>query len=146
MRRRSWARRYLATDRRDTGWLLVGVGGGIALALLAKAYLMAVTLIPSVAEIIRTSEQQMQSVPNLGAAYAVMAIAFAPLPRSICFAALSSGRSTGTGAVGGPSLRQRRSLRSITRPSHGFRWHWSAQRIACCSRNRADWHRRYCCT
>jgi membrane protease YdiL (CAAX protease family) len=84
----SWAHRYLAADRHQIRWLFIGAGGGILLALFAHAYLMAIKLIPSVAEMIHVSEQQMQSVPGMGTAYAVMAIAFAPFAEEYLFRGL----------------------------------------------------------
>ncbi len=84
----SWARRYLAADRHEVRWLLIGVGGGILLALLAHVYLMAIAFIPSVAEMIHASEQQMQRVPGMGAAYAVVAIAVAPFAEEYLFRGL----------------------------------------------------------
>jgi membrane protease YdiL (CAAX protease family) len=84
----SWARRYLAADRHEIGWLFFGVGAGIALALLAKAYLMAITLIPSVAEMIHASELQTERVPGMATAYAIMAIGFAPFAEEYLFRGL----------------------------------------------------------
>jgi membrane protease YdiL (CAAX protease family) len=84
----SWVRRYLAADGHEIRWLLMGVGGGIALALLAHLYLMAMALIPSVGEMIQVSQRQMRSVPGLANAYAIVAIGFAPLAEEYLFRGL----------------------------------------------------------
>jgi len=91
----SWVRRsvaavrcYLAADRREVGWLLGGIGGGLLLALFAHFYLIAIALVPSIAEVIRTSEHQMQSIPGLAIAYAVIAIGFAPFAEEYLFRGL----------------------------------------------------------
>jgi membrane protease YdiL (CAAX protease family) len=83
-----WIRRYLAADRSEVRWLLYGVGAGVLLALLAHAYMMAIELIPSVADAIRASRTQMQGIPGMVAAYAVMAIAFAPFAEEFLFRGL----------------------------------------------------------
>lgn len=84
----SWVRRYLAADRHQARWLFIGVGGGVLLGLLAYGYMTAIQLIPSVAEMIRISEQQMQSIPAMGIAYAVVAIGFAPFAEEYLFRGL----------------------------------------------------------
>lgn len=84
----SWPRRYMAADRRDAVWLLAGVGGGVALGLVAHAYLMAISMVPSIAEMISASRQHMQSLPGMAAAYAVTAILFAPFAEEFLFRGL----------------------------------------------------------
>jgi membrane protease YdiL (CAAX protease family) len=84
----SWARRYLAADLHQVRWLFIGVGGGVLLGLAAHVYVMAIKLIPSVAEMIHLSEQQTQSIPGMGTAYAVIAIAFAPFAEEYLFRGL----------------------------------------------------------
>lgn len=84
----SWFKRYIAGNRHEADWLLVGFGGGVALALLAHLYLLAAKLVPSFAEILRVSEHQMHSVPGLATAYAIIAIGFAPFAEEFLFRGL----------------------------------------------------------
>ncbi len=83
-----WIRRYVAVDRREAGWLLFGLGGGVVLALFAQLYLSAIALVPSIAETIHASELQMQSIPGMAITYAVIAIAFAPFAEEYLFRGL----------------------------------------------------------
>ncbi|GAA0320214.1 hypothetical protein GCM10009087_33160 [Sphingomonas oligophenolica] len=84
----SWPRRYVAADRREARWLLFGVGGGVVLALFAHVYLIAIALVPSIAEAIHASHVQMQSIPGMAMAYAVIAIGFAPFAEEYLFRGL----------------------------------------------------------
>jgi microcompartment protein CcmL/EutN len=84
----SWVRRYLAANRHEVRWLLYGVGGGMLLALFASGYLMAIKLIPSIAEMIRVSEHQMQAIPGMAVVYALIAILFAPFAEEYLFRGL----------------------------------------------------------
>jgi membrane protease YdiL (CAAX protease family) len=81
-------RRYIAADRADMGWLLVGVGAGVFLGLFAHLYLIAIAVIPSVAEALQASRAQMESIPGMATAYAVTAIAFAPFAEEYLFRGL----------------------------------------------------------
>jgi len=84
----TWVHRYVAADRRDMGWLLAGLGGGLLLGIMAHAYVAAISLVPAIAEIIRESERTMQSIPGLRASYALMAIGFAPFAEEYLFRGL----------------------------------------------------------
>lgn len=84
----SWLKRYLGVGRRDWGWLLFGVGGGILLGLVAHLYVAAISLVPSIAETIRASQLEMKSIPGMAAAYATMAIGFAPFAEEYLFRGL----------------------------------------------------------
>lgn len=83
-----WTRRYIAADRQDVGWLFAGIGGGVLLALFASLYLALLKQFPPIADMIRVSEQQMRSIPNMGSVYALLAIAFAPLAEEFLFRGL----------------------------------------------------------
>jgi membrane protease YdiL (CAAX protease family) len=83
-----WIRRYVAADRDDVRWLFYGIGGGVILALFAQLYVSVIALVPSIAELIRASELQMQSIPGMAIAYAVVAIAFAPFAEEYLFRGL----------------------------------------------------------
>jgi membrane protease YdiL (CAAX protease family) len=84
----SWIQRYIAANRGEARWLFYGLGGGLLLALLAHVYLTAVTLIPAAADIVHASEHQMQTVPGLRAAYAIIGIGFAPFAEEYLFRGL----------------------------------------------------------
>jgi membrane protease YdiL (CAAX protease family) len=84
----TWVERYLAADRRDAGWLVAGIGGGLLLGLVAHLYLLAIALVPSIAEAMQASRQQMESIPGMVAAYAVVAIGFAPFAEEYLFRGL----------------------------------------------------------
>jgi membrane protease YdiL (CAAX protease family) len=64
------------------------LGGGILLGLVAHLYLGLISLVPSIAEMIRTSELQMNSIPGMAVAYAIIAIAFAPFAEEYLFRGL----------------------------------------------------------
>lgn len=68
--------------------LLVGAGVGLVLGIFAHGYLAVMRLFPGTAQLIRTSEQQMPSVPNFHLWYAVMAIGAAPLAEEYLFRGL----------------------------------------------------------
>jgi membrane protease YdiL (CAAX protease family) len=68
--------------------LLAGACGGLVLGLLAHAYLALLGHIPVVAEMLRKSQQQMTSIPNLRISYAVMAVGFAPFAEEYLFRGL----------------------------------------------------------
>lgn len=85
----SWFHRYVAANRKDVRWLLYGVAGGVLLALMAHGFLMAAQLlVPSIAETIRTSQEQMRGIPGLATAYAIIAIGFAPFAEEYLFRGL----------------------------------------------------------
>lgn len=84
----SWIRRYLAADAHPVGWLLLGLGAGVALGVLAQGYIALAQLVPALAETIRASRAQMESVPGLATAYAVIAIGFAPVAEEYLFRGL----------------------------------------------------------
>lgn len=84
----SWVRRYVAANRHEVRWLLYGVGAGVLLALFAHVYVLAIELVPSIAETIHASELQMQTIPGMAGAYAVMAIGFAPFAEEYLFRGL----------------------------------------------------------
>ncbi|MBL7508271.1 hypothetical protein INQ20_28590, partial [Escherichia coli] len=71
-------RRYLAADRGELRWFFYAVAAGLTLALLAHLYIAAIELIPSIAKATEASRLQMDSIPGMATAYAVIAIAFAP--------------------------------------------------------------------
>lgn len=85
---RSWIRHYVAADRGDVGWLFLGVGAGLFLGLVAHFYLLAIALVPSIGDAIRASRDQMQSIPGMAGAYAVIAIGFAPFAEEYLFRGL----------------------------------------------------------
>lgn len=84
----SWVKLFLPGDRRDAAWLLCGMGGGVLLGLLANLYLSAIALIPSVGEAIHASRVQMENIPGMAHAYAVIAIGFAPFAEEYLFRGL----------------------------------------------------------
>jgi hypothetical protein len=85
---KSWVRSYVAADRGDLGWLLFGIGAGVFLGLIAHLYLLAIATIPSVAQAIQASRHQIQDIPGMATAYAVMAIGFAPFAEEYLFRGL----------------------------------------------------------
>jgi membrane protease YdiL (CAAX protease family) len=68
--------------------LLAGAGLGFVLGVFAHGYLAVLNLIPAIAEIVRKSQEQMASVPNLRICYAIMAVAFAPFAEEFLFRGL----------------------------------------------------------
>lgn len=69
-------------------WLAAGLGGGLALGMMAHGYMRAISLIPVIDQAILTSRQQMQSIPGMAGAYALMAIVFAPFAEEFLFRGL----------------------------------------------------------
>lgn len=84
----SWFRSYVAADRRDISWLFFGIGAGVFLGLVAHLYLLTIALVPSVGEAIQASRDQMQSIPGMATAYAVLAIGIAPFAEEYLFRGL----------------------------------------------------------
>lgn len=82
------ARRYLADNLSDARWLAYGVGGGVALGLFAHFYLGVIQFIPTIADMVQSSQREMHSIPGLFKAYAVMAILFAPFAEEFLFRGL----------------------------------------------------------
>jgi membrane protease YdiL (CAAX protease family) len=68
--------------------LLLGAAGGLGLGLFAHGYVAVLQHIPTSAEIIRRSQEQMAKIPNLKLSYAVMAIGFAPFAEEYLFRGL----------------------------------------------------------
>jgi membrane protease YdiL (CAAX protease family) len=68
--------------------VLGGACGGIALGLFAIGYITLIRHIPSIAEIIRKSDEQMTKIPDLHIWYAIMAIGFAPFAEEYLFRGL----------------------------------------------------------
>ena len=85
---RSWWRGN--KDRRRTFFrlLLVGATGGFVLGLFALGYVAVLQHIPTSAEIIRRSQEQMAKIPNLKLSYSVMAVVFAPFAEEYLFRGL----------------------------------------------------------
>jgi membrane protease YdiL (CAAX protease family) len=67
---------------------LLGAAGGLGLGLFALGYLAVLSHLPTTAEIIRKSQEQMAKVPNLKISYGVMAVAFAPFAEEYLFRGL----------------------------------------------------------
>jgi membrane protease YdiL (CAAX protease family) len=80
--------RYGLLDSKLYFSMLMGAAGGLALGLLAHGYLAILDHIPAVAEILRKSKEQMDSIPNLRISYAVMAVGFAPFAEEYLFRGL----------------------------------------------------------
>ncbi len=83
-----WWIRYGLRDGKLAASLLAGAAGGLVLGLLAHGYLALLSHMPATAEIIRKSQEQMASVPNLRICYAVMAVLFAPFAEEYLFRGL----------------------------------------------------------
>jgi hypothetical protein len=83
-----WRRRYGLADRRAATTLLKGACGGIALGLLARGYLILLHHLPAADELIRKSQEQMASIPDLHLWYIVMAVGFAPFAEEYLFRGL----------------------------------------------------------
>jgi hypothetical protein len=83
-----WFRALGFTDAKIYSWLLAGAGCGFVLGMIGRGYLAVLHLIPSIAEMIRKSQEQMASAPDLRVSYAVMAIAFAPFAEEYLFRGL----------------------------------------------------------
>jgi membrane protease YdiL (CAAX protease family) len=88
---REWEPWWRAIGLRDATIypaLLAGAGAGVILGMFAHGYLAVLNQIPATAEIIRKSQEQMASVPNLRISYAVMAVLFAPFAEEYLFRGL----------------------------------------------------------
>jgi membrane protease YdiL (CAAX protease family) len=98
-----WCWRTVPTDQQElTPWwrafgfgdaaffrsLLAGAGGGLILGLFAHGYLTVLEHLPATAEIIRKSQEQMATIPNLRISYTVMAVLFAPFAEEYLFRGL----------------------------------------------------------
>lgn len=70
------------------GLLLLGAAGGLTLGLVAQGYVALLHHIPSIAEILRKSEEAMAKISGLRISYAVMAVAFAPFAEEYLFRGL----------------------------------------------------------
>lgn len=68
--------------------LLAGAAGGVLLGIFAHGYLALLNHIPSAAELIRKSQEQMAKIPNLRLSYGVMAVLFAPFAEEYLFRGL----------------------------------------------------------
>ncbi|MBE7209921.1 MAG: CPBP family intramembrane metalloprotease, partial [Gluconacetobacter diazotrophicus] len=68
--------------------LLLGVGGGVALGLLAHGYTALLMHVPTFAEAIRQGREQMAKVPGLHASYVFCAVAVAPFAEEYLFRGL----------------------------------------------------------
>jgi len=82
---------WLKTQSRPvafTSLLLAGVAGGVLLGLCAHGYTTILNHIPSAAELIRKSQEQMAKIPNLRLSYGVMAVLFAPFAEEYLFRGL----------------------------------------------------------
>ena len=84
----SWIRCYVAANRRDILWLLTGIAGGVSLGLFAHLYMVAIEQILTIAKLIEASKHQMESMPGMATAYAVIAIGFAPFAEEYLFRGL----------------------------------------------------------
>jgi membrane protease YdiL (CAAX protease family) len=73
--------------RPAVGWT-IGAIGGAALACFALAYGSMLSRWPAVSEMLETSTRTLDAIPNLRVAYAVMAIAFAPVAEEYLFRGL----------------------------------------------------------
>ncbi len=68
--------------------LLAGAAGGVTLGFFARGYLAILLHIPSVAEIIRKSQQEMAEISGLRMSYVVIAVALAPFAEEYLFRGL----------------------------------------------------------
>lgn len=66
----------------------IGVLSGLVFALVGRGYVLLLSQFGTFAEIFRTAQEQMESVPNLRFSYAVMAIVFAPFAEEYLFRGL----------------------------------------------------------
>jgi membrane protease YdiL (CAAX protease family) len=69
-------------------FLLAGAGVGVVLGVVAHGYMAVLRHIPEAAEILRKSEEQLSSVPDLRMSLTVMAVAFAPFAEEYLFRGL----------------------------------------------------------
>jgi membrane protease YdiL (CAAX protease family) len=68
--------------------LLAGAVGGVLLGLFAAGYTIVLEHIPTTAEILRKSQEQMAKIPHLKLSLAVMAVGFAPFAEEYLFRGL----------------------------------------------------------
>jgi membrane protease YdiL (CAAX protease family) len=68
--------------------LIAGAAGGALLGVFAHGYMAVLNHIPSVADLIRKSQEQMAKIPNLRLSYGVMAVLFAPFAEEYLFRGL----------------------------------------------------------
>ena len=66
----------------------MGAFGGLMLGLMAHGYMIVLSRIDSFAEMLRTMQEQLESVPDLRLSYAIIAIAFAPFAEEYLFRGL----------------------------------------------------------
>jgi membrane protease YdiL (CAAX protease family) len=83
-----WFQRWFAGSARGVGWLLFGAGAGLTLGLFAHLYTIVLQHIPSIAEAIQKSQQEMARVQNLRVWSAIMAVGFAPFAEEYLFRGL----------------------------------------------------------
>ncbi len=96
-----WGRPALAAAQAKSWWcgdgsrrgrflraMLAGIAGGLALGLLARGYVALLWHLPSTAEILRQTRNQMDKVPGLKASYAFCAVAVAPFAEEYLFRGL----------------------------------------------------------
>jgi membrane protease YdiL (CAAX protease family) len=83
-----WWRGYGPSDGNFLPALLAGASCGILLGLFAHGYLWAIGHIPSIADLLRRSQQQMDQLPGLRVGYAVAAVCFAPFAEEYLFRGL----------------------------------------------------------
>jgi membrane protease YdiL (CAAX protease family) len=75
-------------DRRFLASLGIGVLSGLTFALVARGYVLLLSQFGTFSEIFRTAREQMEMVPSLRIAYAVIAIGFAPFAEEYLFRGL----------------------------------------------------------
>jgi membrane protease YdiL (CAAX protease family) len=68
--------------------LLLGAAGGLVLGFVAAGYIAVLQHIPTTAEILRKSQEQMAKIPNLKLSYTIMAVGFAPFAEEYLFRGL----------------------------------------------------------
>jgi membrane protease YdiL (CAAX protease family) len=68
--------------------LLLGVGGGLVLGLVARGYLAVLLQFPAAAEIIHRSQARLTEIPGLRMSYIIMAVGFAPFAEEYLFRGL----------------------------------------------------------
>jgi hypothetical protein len=79
-----WRRRRLLASSVPL-MLLAGAVGGVLLGLFAHGYLAALFHFPTVAELIRNSQEQMTKIPGLRPSYTFMAVLVAPFTEEYLF-------------------------------------------------------------
>ena len=75
-------------DRHLLNSLAIGAACGVVLALIAKAYLLLLSLFPQFSEMLRISQEQLENVPALKLVYAMLAVLCAPLAEEYLFRGL----------------------------------------------------------